>query len=166
MNAMDKNEILTKGWDFAFDTEDWYPPIKAALKDVDFVQAFWRPEGKASHIIAELVVHLLYYKKRFLFRLNEREWDTHIDSNDETFETNAITTAEQWYGTVNDLYSVQNEIKTILNTLDEQGWQRQIPETAADRQVLSLIMHDAYHTGQIILIRKLYGSWPDVRDVS
>ena len=31
------------------------------------------------------------------------------------------------------------------------------------RWVNSLVLHDAYHTGQIMFIRKLQGSWPSRR---
>lgn len=39
------------------------------------------------------------------------------------------------------------------------GWLR----TCAGEEVMSLILHDAYHTGQIVLVRKLQGSWPGTR---
>jgi hypothetical protein len=29
---MQRKEILIHGWDFAYDVEDWYPPLKASLK--------------------------------------------------------------------------------------------------------------------------------------
>lgn len=162
---MDKKDILIQGWDFAYEVEDWYPPITAALKDVDFTEAVWKPSGMATHTIAELVTHLLYYKERFLFRLKGLEWKVSIDSNDDTFHTTKVSTAEEWKAAVDKLYKVQREIKDVLTTLEDSGWQKVIAKISVDRQALSLMMHDAYHTGQIILIRKLSGSWPDKREV-
>ena len=161
---MQQKEILIHGWDFAYDVEDWYPPLKASLKDVDLKQALWRPDGKASHTIGELVNHLLYYKKRFLFRLEHREWTAKIGSNDDTFQTAQYTTSDAWNQALSELQSVQQGIRAKLVSLEDSGLNSPLPKDPIGRQVLSLFMHDAYHTGQIILIRKLYGSWPGVRD--
>ena len=46
---MQRKEILIHGWDFAYDVEGWYPPLKASLKDVDFKQAQW--DQMVSHLI-------------------------------------------------------------------------------------------------------------------
>lgn len=162
---MQRKEILIHGWDFAFDVEDWYPPLKAALKDVDFKQAKWHPEGRSSNTIGELVSHLLYYKKRFLFRLEHKEWTSTIESNVETFQTTQYATLGEWNNAVAELRSVHQSIREKLVGLGDQELDSPLPKDAIDRQVLSLMMHDAYHTGQIISIRKLYGSWPEVRDV-
>jgi len=162
---MQRKEILIQGWDFAYDVEDWYPPLKASLKDVDLRQAQWRPEGKSSHTIAELVSHLLYYKKRFLFRLERKEWTAKIGSNDETFQTTQYATSDAWNRALSELQSVQQGIRAKLVDLEDQDLDSPLPKDPISRQLLSLFMHDAYHTGQIILIRKLYGSWPGIRNV-
>ena len=163
---MEKRDVLISGWNFAYETEDWYPPLKAALSDVDFAHASWKPAGNASHTIVELVSHLLYYRRRFLFRLKKQPWDISIETNDDTFATTTITSQQHWDDSLRELHKVQQDIKSILGTLDEEGWKSLSPEAPIDRQVLSLMMHYAYHTGQIILIRKLYGSWPGEREVS
>jgi uncharacterized damage-inducible protein DinB len=156
---MQRKDILIHAWDFTYDIEGWYPPLKAALKDVDFQQANWRPEGKASHTIAELVNHLLYYKRRFLFRLEKKSWASQAGTNDETFLSND-STAETWASDLEELRKIHQQIKTALVGLEDNDLDVPLPETPVGGQVVSLVMHDAYHTGQIILIRKLYGSWP------
>ena len=161
---MQRKEILIHGWDFAYDVEGWYPPLKASLKDVDLKQAQWRPDGKASHTIGELVNHLLFYKKRFLFRLERKEWTKKIGSNDDTFQTTQYATSDAWNHALSELQSVQQDIRVKLVGLEDRDLDSPLPKDTIGGQVLSLFMHDAYHTGQIILIRKLYGSWPGVRD--
>jgi len=162
---MQRKEILIHGWDFAYDIEGWYPPLKAALKDVDLKQAQWKPDGTSSHTIGELVDHLLYYKKRFLFRLEQKDWTVIIGSNDETFHTTQYATSEEWNNAVADLGSVHQNIRERLIRLEDEDLDSPLPKDPTGGQVLSLMMHDAYHTGQIILLRKLYGSWPAVRNV-
>ncbi|HEX6226519.1 MAG TPA: DinB family protein [Chryseolinea sp.] len=162
---MQRKDILIKGWDFAMDVEGWYPPLKAALKGVDSHQAYWKPEGEASHTIGELVIHLLYYKKRFLYRLEQKEWTIDIKSNDETFQNASYATLDAWPSLVNELQSVNISIREKLSRLQDQDLDKPLPKDPVGGQILDLIMHDAYHTGQIILIRKLHGSWPSERDV-
>jgi uncharacterized damage-inducible protein DinB len=161
---MQRKEILIHGWDFAYDVEGWYPPLKASLKDVDIKQAQWRPDGKSSHTIGELMNHLLYYKKRFLFRLEHKEWTTKIGSNDDTFRTSQYDTSDEWNNAIAELKSVNQNIREKLVRLEVGELDSPLPKDPVDGQVLNLFMHDAYHTGQIVLIRKLYGSWPEVRD--
>lgn len=161
---MQRKEILIHGWDFAFDVEGWYPPLKAALKDVDFEQGRWKPDGKSSHTIGELVDHLLYYKKRFLFRLEQKEWPFTVASNDETFHTTQYSTPEDWNNAIVELGSVHQSIREKLMRLKDGDLDSPMPKDPIGGQVLSLMMHDAYHTGQIVLLRKLYGSWPGTRE--
>ncbi|HZI24504.1 MAG TPA: DinB family protein [Chryseolinea sp.] len=162
---MQRKEILINGWDFAYDVEGWYPPLKASLKDVDLTQAQWKPEGASSHSIAALVNHLLYYKKRFLYRLEHRDWTITIESNDETFRTTTYANAEAWNNAVTELQSINESIREKLVRLEDANLDSPLPKDPIDEQVLHLVMHDAYHTGQIVQIRKLYGSWPSVREV-
>jgi len=158
-----RKDIFIHGWDLAFDVEGWYPPLKAALNDVDFKQASWKAEGKSSHTIAELVNHLLYYTKRFLFRLERKSWPYTISTNDESF--NNISTADLWNSSLQELSDLHQNIKKKIEELADGELDLSLPEASIGEQVLNLIMHDAYHTGQIVLIRKLYGSWPETRDV-
>lgn len=161
---MHRKDIFVRGWDYAYDIEDWYPPLNEALKDVDAEQALWKAPGNASHTISELVIHLLYYKKRFLFRLERKDWPSTISSNDDTFLASVWPEQVSWEQLVRDLASVHKQIREKLITLADGDLDSKLPENPIGRQLLSLIMHDAYHTGQIILIRKLYGSWPEVRN--
>jgi uncharacterized damage-inducible protein DinB len=161
---MQRKDILIAGWEAAHDKEDWYPPLKAALDGVDYEQSLWKAPGNASHTIGELVDHLLYYKKRFLFRLEHKAWQSTINTNDETFSGNAARSSQDWKSTVDELASVHQRIQKQLEGLKDSDLDLKLPEASIGAQMLTLIMHDAYHTGQIIFIRKLNGSWPSVRE--
>lgn len=160
-----RKDILVQGWDFAYDIEGWYPPLKIALTDVDAEQAFWKAPGKASHTIGELANHLLYYKKRFLFRLERKTWPHPISANDETFLPIGPASQLSWEKLVEELNLVHVQIRERIVKLSDSELDSKLPDNPIDRQILHLVMHDAYHTGQIVLIRKLYGSWPEIREV-
>lgn len=162
---MQRKDILVHGWDFTYDIEGWYPPLKAALRDVDYEQASWKAEGKSSHTIGELVNHLLYYKKRFLFRLEDKPWTLTINTNDDTFFITDYSTQENWKNLIDQMASVHKSIRERMINLKDNDLDSVLPDKPIGGQILSLIMHDAYHTGQIIFIRKLFGSWSESRDV-
>ena len=161
---MQGKDILVAGWEATYDKEGWYPPLRAALNGVDYKHSLWKAPGEASHTIGELVDHLLYYKKRFLFRLERKAWPSTISTNDETFSTRDDSPAN-WESMVDELASVHQKIAKKMVDLADGDLDLKLPETPVGGQILTLIMHDAYHTGQIIFIRKLYGSWPAVREV-
>lgn len=162
---MERKEILIQGWDFAYDIEGWYPPLKDALNNVDGAQASWNAAGQASNTIRELVNHLLYYKKRFLFRLEEKPWPFEVTTNEQTFFQGAHASSLSWEKLVEELGFVHQKIRDNIVNRTEAELNRMLPDKSVDEQILTLLMHDAYHTGQIVFIRKLYGSWPGVREV-
>ena len=159
-----KKEILIQAWDFCYDLEGWYPPLKNALEDVDGSQAIWRPEGETSNTIREIVNHLFYYKRRFLFRLEGKTWPYKITSNEQTFWPGEHTMQLTWDKLVEALASVHGQIREKVIEIADEKLDSKLPNDPIDQQIMTLATHDAYHTGQIILIRKLYGSWPGVRE--
>ncbi|WP_456288328.1 DinB family protein [Paenibacillus sp. AK002] len=150
---MNMKELLLQNWDYAMDQEDWYPPILPALKEVTLEQALWKPEGEAANSIWENVQHLLYYKQRLLGRLEGRPLHNEGIGNDETFLIHD-TNEEAWDTARNQLQEVHATLRQKFEAMTEA----EIEESP--QRILSLIMHDAYHTGQIVFIRKLQGSWP------
>lgn len=159
-----KKEILLQAWDFCYDVEGWYPPLKDALSNVDESQASWRPHGEASNAIHEIVNHLFYYKRRFLFRLEGNAWPFEISANEQTFLPGAHTLHLTWAKLVDELSAIHRKIRQGIVELSDEKFDRKLPNDPVDQQIMTLAMHDAYHTGQIILIRKLYGSWPGARE--
>jgi uncharacterized damage-inducible protein DinB len=159
-----KKDILIQAWDYCYDVEGWYPPLRNALEEVDGSQAIWRPEGEASNTIREIVNHLFYYKRRFLFRLEEKTWPYKITSNDQTFWPGEHTMQLTWDKLVEELASVHGQIRAKISALADDKLDSKLPDDTIGQQIMILATHDAYHTGQIILIRKLYGSWPGARE--
>ncbi|KIL34710.1 hypothetical protein SD71_16690 [Cohnella kolymensis] len=157
-------ELLSYQWDRCYDgQEDWYPPLADALKDVTAEQAHWRPAGEKVNTIWENVNHLVYYKERFLKRLNgeESSYPPGV-TNDDTFAVPS-TAPSDWTETLARLRSVHYGIRDHIAAMDEKDFDRLVPTNSVGMWLSGLIMHDAYHTGQIIMLRKLQGSWPSHR---
>lgn len=156
--------MLLYEWDRCYDGEEgWYPPLADALKGVTAEQANWRPAGGRVNTIWENLHHLIFYKERFLKRLKgeESEYPTGV-TNDDTFAV--VSTGEaDWTDTLARLRTVHHGIREVIVGLKQEDFERLVPNKSIGLWLMDLIMHDAYHTGQVIFLRKLQGSWPSHR---
>lgn len=161
---MNKIELLLHGWDSCYEKEDWYPPLTDALQGLTAEQANWRPEGEHVNTIAENLTHLIFYKERLLYRMTGEESDYPDMTNDDTFAV-ASASAHDWEATLDRLQAVHQGIRDRIAQWEDNDFEYVYPNRSQSvgRWVNSLIMHDAYHTGQIVFIRKLQGSWPSHR---
>ncbi|WP_054939193.1 DinB family protein [Paenibacillus ihuae] len=155
------SDVLLENWDYAMDIEDWAPPLSAALEGVNAEQASWKP-GAAGNSIWETVNHLTYYKERLLIKLKGLPKLPDLESNDATF-TVTENGEEAWGQAVAKLKSVHASLREIIEALEEGAYDWGGSGHAPGEEVMSLILHDCYHTGQIVLVRKLQGSWPSHR---
>lgn len=160
---MSQTQVLLQRWDECFGQEDWYPPLVPALEGVTAEEAAWKPEGEAVNSIWENVNHLLYYKEYHLQRMRGENPDFKASSNDETFSS-VEDGDEAWQKTVDRLKKVHGEVRSFLSGLSDSELNAPFPTRPLASLIHSLMMHDAYHTGQIIMLRKLKGSWPASRN--
>jgi uncharacterized damage-inducible protein DinB len=160
---MSKKEILQNGVKQTFYEEEWYPPISEALKNLTAAQACWQPEGKAGNTIWENVNHLLTFKERLLSRLQQDDTFVAPQNNDDTFVQGGANDEDAWQKTVKRTLQVHDALQSSLTFLQEAELDQPIPSLPVWQQYLNLLLHDAYHTGQIVQLRKLQGSWPAQR---
>ncbi|MFS0593782.1 DinB family protein [Cytobacillus horneckiae] len=160
---MSKKEILQNGVKQAFYEEEWYPPISEALKNLTAAQACWQPEGKAGNTIWENANHLLTFKERLLSRLQQDDTFVAPQNNDDTFVQGGANDEDAWQETVKRTLQVHDALLSTLKSLQEAELGQPSPSLPVWQQYLNILLHDAYHTGQIVQLRKLQGSWPAQR---
>lgn len=161
---MERKEIILHLWDNAYNVEGWYPPLELSLNGLSHEQALWKPEGTAAHSIWQLLNHLTYYKARFLARLLEKPFEEPVETNEQSFEWGLGTSHEEWQTRLDLLANTQRGIRNHISQLKDKDLDTPRPKEPIGAQLLSLIQHDGYHTGQIMYIRKLQGSWPEERE--
>lgn len=86
---------------------------------------------------------------------------THI-ANDETFSTNESVTEEDWHSAIKALQNVLTEwIKALEECSEEKllSSAYKEPIESWSSVISNLTIHNAYHIGQIVEIRKMYGLW-------
>ncbi len=131
------------------DTQNWFVPVNNALEGVTAEQAVWT-DGSGNHSIGQLANHLLFWNERQLVKFRGEKEAPFNGNNEETF--NAFS-KEQWAETVKKLNTVLTDMEKTIQTADE-AWLKKWGETIAN-----ISAHNAYHTGQIIFVRKLQKSW-------
>ncbi|WP_047980676.1 DinB family protein [Ornithinibacillus contaminans] len=162
---MDARTLLSQQWASCLDKEDWFPPLEWVLEKITFEQALWKPDEGAMNSIWEIVCHLLFFEKRYLMRfLGETANEPQAKNNTDTFRL-PTETIENWEKTKQEYFSVHRKLGQILATADQEDLYREVPgeDNSLVLELKSLAMHDAYHIGQIVLISKLQGAWPEER---
>jgi len=154
-------ELLGRMREFAWNREGWFVPLEEALRGLTAREAAWRPPG-GGLTIWQILNHLNYWNTYMLRRITGVSPDTPVLENEETFGSQGDPNDEDgWHALVAQTRQIAEELRAALADLSESDLDRPLPNmgTVAD-SLAAWVMHDAYHTGQIILIRKLQGAWP------
>jgi hypothetical protein len=129
--------------------KEWFVPVSVAVSGLTAQQATWT-DGKGNHSVGQLANHLLFWNGRALAKLKGEKLAQFSGNNDETF--NAFD-AKSWIKTTADLDSVLTSLEQFVTQADVQTLAKIAPE------ISNIATHNAYHTGQIIFVRKEQNSW-------
>ena len=148
---------LLDGLHDSHDKADWYVPVGTAIAGLTSEQARWVPTNSANkidpnfnHSVGMLTYHLWFWNARALAKINKAPIPQAPGSNDETFND---FDDERWTQTVHNL----DETMRSLETLVAHASNSELAEWASTLR--NVAEHNAYHTGQIVYVRKLQGSW-------
>ena len=129
--------------------KDWFVPIDVAVEGLTPEQASWK-DTAGNHSVGQLTNHLLFWNARELAKFKGQPEEKFSGNNDETFNN---FDAKKWSDTVKQLDQVMTELEKLVETADDKQLQAWASEMA------HIGTHNAYHVGQIIIVRKLQGSW-------
>ena len=103
--------------------------------------------------------HLLIFKERLLSRLHEDDTFVAPQNNDETFIQGGPNDDAAWQQTVKRTLQVHDALQSSLTALQEAELDQLSPSLPVWQQYMNILLHDAYHTGQIIQLRnfKVHG---------
>ena len=147
--------ILLEQLHSTHDVKDWFVPVNIALEGLTPEQATWK-DGSGNHSIGQLASHLIFWNLQQLNKLQNLPLSAFNGNNDETFNS---FDKNSWKATVQKLDSVLTALEKAIEKADDtklQSWYSTLAHINA---------HNAYHTGQMIYIRKLQGSWDPEKGV-
>jgi len=141
--------ILLEQLKTTHNVKDWFVPPTLAVADLTAEQAN-RKDSSENHSIAQLTTHLIFWNKQLLDKFNGKQPDAFNGNNKETFTK---VTEASWKSAVQQLDSILTAWETAVQNADDKKL------TQWYSTIAHIGTHNAYHTGQIIYIRKMYGWW-------
>ncbi len=148
-------DVLLEQLRTTHEQKDWFVPINVAVEGLTPEQAKWT-DGHGNHSIGQLVNHLAFWNGRELQKLKGEKSSAYSGNNDETFND---FDSKTWAAVVKNLDSIMKDLeKTVEGANDEQlkAWASEVAHIGT---------HNAYHTGQIVYIRRSQGSWDPAKGV-
>ncbi len=133
------------------DQQDWFVPASKAVVGLTAEQAAWKEGNNTNHSISQLVQHLVFWNRQQLATWKGEKKPAFSGKNDETFGNNLDKAA--WENAVRQLDEVLTGMEKWIESADEATLLKQADNIA------HVSAHNAYHTGQILYIRKQQGSW-------
>lgn len=157
-------ETLLRQFANSYDENGWFVATKNAIKGVTAAQADWKPDG-ADNSIHELINHLNYYNNAYLQRFKGEVYEYKVADNDETFDKGE---APSWEAEAARFDAIMQELRELIVKADDAKLDQLAPpnNTMSWAQLIASINAHNAHRGQIVLLRKLQGSWDSGKGVS
>lgn len=138
-----------------------FVPLHKAVEGLDWKQVDKKPD-KMSHNIWQLAFHLYYSAKDITDYVSDENYEAGVWPDDYWPESERPESEAEWNDIVRKMLG---EIKRMQALVSDDGVDlfRQIPWGKEGHNVyrgaMLVIEHNAYHTGQIIDVRKALGLW-------
>ena len=150
--AADLRKFLLTQLQETHNQKNWFVSEKEAVAGLTPEQAAWS-DGK-NHSVGQLVQHLNFWNSYNLAAFkHEHPQGPAGNDNSNTFKFEP----KQWDAALKQFDSVMNEWEQIVEKADDETLARLAPLVA------HIAEHNAYHTGEMIAVRKGHGVWnPDL----
>jgi uncharacterized damage-inducible protein DinB len=152
---MNTKEIILKQLSACHDQNTWFVSLHRAIDGLTIEQAVWK-SNEFTNSVWDIINHLIFYNQRYLNRFEGISNTKDVDSNEFTFRN---TDELSWQSTVERIDTVMTEWRSSVKECDE----KKIDTWSSE--LIHLTIHNAYHIGQIVHIRKLQGSWDSKQGV-
>ena len=126
--------------------------LLSVLNKVDAHTAFNKP-GKRLHSIAEIVCHIIDYRK---FLLAQFDLNVKFDVKQEaSFGTKRY--ADNWQDILKTLKNTQKSLLDSLKKANDEKLEQKVSHRKYNIKYLlnGIIQHDVYHLGQLMLLLKM-----------
>ena len=155
---MTDREVLLEQLQTCRNKNGWFTSMAAATKGLTQKQADWKSNGEMNSV-HETVRHLNFYNNRYLNRFLGRDVPAFEGDNDDTFEP-LEGEAGTWAEALQAYDATMGKWIDAAEQAEDGNWEK----WAGD--LTHLTIHNAYHIGQIVFIRKQQGSWDKKYGVS
>ena len=137
--------------------KNWTVTMENALKGLTFEQAM--KKDSAAHSIHEIVNHLIYWNGMQIKMFNGTFNPVHTPDNESTFIDEKKYSEEKWRESVNKILELFSEWVRVIENSDDSKFESDFRGDPFYSFLANVTIHNAYHIGQIVLIRKQNGNW-------
>jgi uncharacterized damage-inducible protein DinB len=139
-----------------------YAPLQTALARLKPENRFRRPAA-AVHSIWEELEHMRIAQEDILRYTLDPMWKSPAWPAGYWPAANSKRTARMWSATMKLFFADLDELKALVRRPRFDLTSKILHGEGRTylRQVLLTADHNAYHLGQIVMLRKLLGDWPD-----
>lgn len=158
---LDAKTILVEQFALAHTHKQWFADLRSSVKGLTVKEALWKPH-KDDHNVWEIVSHLYYWNHRFLTFFKEKHPGEWIGNNDDTFLITGKRTPQGLKADLKKLDALTKEFDKQIRKCKPAKLNRPLSKsfTSPWYSILNnLSAHTAYHTGQIVILRKMHKSW-------
>ena len=155
-------QTLLRQYDRCYNENGWFAAVKNVIGDVGYEQAAWKPVD-AVNCIWESLSHITYYNNAYLQRFKGEIYEYDVENNDQTFSVGEYDEAS-WQADIAYFDAVMKEWRDLIAGADESKFDQPVSQenrvTWAEL-ISDVNAHNAYHGGQIVLLRKMQGIWDE-----
>ena len=165
---MRTKEFLIDQFTYNYDTDTWFVALGNTFRNLSAADADWKPDG-VDNSIWGIVRHLNFYNERFLRKFKGETVAESDIENSETFAGADGVSEEAWRAEIERFDRVMSGWRSAFEAADEEKFREIYYEENQTNwaQVVGLMnTHHAHHGGQIVVLRKLQGSWDASKGVS
>ena len=138
------------------DKSNWFVCGNVALANLTPQQASWS-DGKGNHSVGQLAYHIVFWNKQSLAKFRGETPEKFSGKNDDTF-TNFD--AKQWSDLVHQFDQEMTDLEKIVENASDDQLAKMAPTVA------NISLHNAYHIGEIVMVRKEQGAWDASKGVN
>ncbi len=165
---MTTKETLLEQFTACYDENGWFVALKNAVNNLTAEQAIWKTENLDNSIWG-ILSHLNFYNEAYLKRFKGITVDYSDTENSETFARTDTVSEEAWQAEIEKFDSIMTEWRSLLEAAESGKFDEAV--SATNRSAWSSLIahvnaHNAHHGGQIVVLRKLQGSWDTKEGVS
>lgn len=156
---LNRIELMLLQRDQSWSREEWIVPLSVALDGVTADAAAWEPQG-GGNSIWQTVRHINYYNGRMLARLTGEEPGQGLETNEATFEgSGGAKDEEGWRKELAHTHALAGKLREAIAALADDDLEKPFGSSTFGEELAAWLLHDGYHSGQVVLIRKQLGVW-------
>lgn len=158
---MTTKEIISEQFAACYTENGWFVALRNAIDGVTAEEAAWKPDG-VDNSIWEILTHLSYDNGAYVQRFEGIDFQHTVTTNEETFSAPATVSTDAWQTEIENFDRIMVKLRSLIEDADESKFDEPVigkEQFTWARAISDLNAHNAYHGGQILLLRKLQGSW-------